>query len=178
MVIKCFLDLAIMQVLSVLIFSTDIESGEKTKQAVSDIFTSAITIAFQGIELAFYRIVILWMLNKGLDPWLYSIGMIVATVMLFSGSQKVAKFFGVDTGAQHGFGMAAMTVNQALGAGKKLASVGAAGVGMATGGLKAVGKPNITKQARTLNKAAKDSALKDGYSEDEARKIGKNAAIH
>ncbi|MDK6528483.1 hypothetical protein, partial [Klebsiella pneumoniae] len=69
MVIKCFLDLAIMQVLSVLIFSTDIESGEKTKQAVSDIFTSAITIAFQGIELAFYRIVILWMLNKGLDPW-------------------------------------------------------------------------------------------------------------
>ena len=176
MVIKCFLDLAIMQVLSVLIFSTDIESGEKTKQAVSDIFTSAITIAFQGIELAFYRIVILWMLNKGLDPWLYSIGMIVATVMLFSGSQKVAKFFGVDTGAQHGFGMAAMTVNQALGAGKKLAGVGAAGVGMATGGLKAVGKPNINKQARTLNKAAKDSALKDGYSEDEARKIGKNAA--
>ena len=179
MVIKCFLDLAIMQVLSVLIFSTDIESGEKTKQAVSDIFTSAITIAFQGIELAFYRIVILWMLNKGLDPWLYSIGMIVATVMLFSGSQKVAKFFGVDTGAQHGFGMAAMTVNQALGAGKKLAGVGAAGVGMAVGGLKAVksvGKPNINKQARTLNKAAKDSALKDGYSEDEARKIGKNAA--
>ena len=179
MVIKCFLDLAIMQVLSVLIFSTDIESGEKTKQAVSDIFTSAITIAFQGIELAFYRIVILWMLNKGLDPWLYSIGMIVATVMLFSGSQKVAKFFGVDTGAQHGFGMAAMTVNQALGAGKKLAGVGAAGVGMTVGGLKAVksvGKPNINKQARTLNKAAKDSALKDGYSEDEARKIGKNAA--
>lgn len=183
MVIKCFLDLAIMQVLSVLIFSTDIESGEKTKQAVSDIFTSAITIAFQGIELAFYRIVILWMLNKGLDPWLYSIGMIVATVMLFSGSQKVAKFFGVDTGAQHGFGMAAMTVNQALGAGKKLAGVGAAGVGMAVGGLKmaksigkAAGKPNVNKQARKLNQSAKDSALKDGYSEDEARKIGKNAA--
>ncbi len=179
MVIKCFLDLAIMQVLSVLIFSTDIESGEKTKQAVSDIFTSAITIAFQGIELAFYRIVILWMLNKGLDPWLYSIGMIVATVMLFSGSQKVAKFFGVDTGAQHGFGMAAMTVNQALGAGKKLAGVGAAGVGMAAGGLKmakSIGKPNVNKQARKLNQSAKDSALKDGYSEDEARKIGKNAA--
>lgn len=179
MVIKCFLDLAIMQVLSVLIFSTDIESGEKTKQAVSDIFTSAITIAFQGIELAFYRIVILWMLNKGLDPWLYSIGMIVATVMLFSGSQKVAKFFGVDTGAQHGFGMAAMTVNQALGAGKKLAGVGAAGVGMAAGGLKmakSIGKPNVNKQARNLNKAARASALKDGYSQDEARKIGKNAA--
>ncbi|MDK6528517.1 hypothetical protein, partial [Klebsiella pneumoniae] len=75
------------------------------------------------------------------------------------------------------FGMAAMTVNQALGAGKKLAGVGAAGaagVGMAAGGLKmakSIGKPNVNKQARNLNKAARASALKDGYSQDEARKI-------
>ncbi|MDK6868770.1 hypothetical protein FOF71_08315 [Lactobacillus paragasseri] len=125
-VVKSFLDLAIMQVLALLIFSTDLDSGAKTKAAINDMFTAALTIALQGFELAFYRIVVNFLTNADMGPLLYCVAMIAATAMLWTGSQKTAKFFGVDTGAQKGWAMGAIVANQTAGLVKK-------GAGLARG---------------------------------------------
>lgn len=119
-IIKSFLDLAIMQILALLIFSTDLDSGARTKAAIQDMFTAALTIALQGFELAFYRIVVNFMTNADMGPVLYCVAMIAATAMLWTGSSKTAKFFGVDTGAQKGWAMGAIAANQTAGLFKKV----------------------------------------------------------
>lgn len=127
---KTFIDLAIMQVLSLIIFSTDMESGEKTKAVVTDIFMTSLTIALQGFELAFYRIVVTWVINGShapTDPIVKTVAILAATIILMTGSQKAAKFFGVDTGAQKGYAMGAMAVNQTMGIGKKVAGLAKVG---------------------------------------------------
>lgn len=105
--IKSFLELAIMQPIGIFTFATDLETGERTKAVVEDILQSATVIAFQGLELAFYEVVINWISNgsNGIsdNPYLFCVAMIASTAILFEGSQKVAKFFGVDTGLQNGW---------------------------------------------------------------------------
>lgn len=105
-VIKSFLELAIMQPIGIFTFATDLETGERTKAVVEDILQSATVIAFQGLELAFYEIVIIWISNTpkiNNNPYLFCVAMIASTAFLFKGSTKVAKFFGVDTGLQDGW---------------------------------------------------------------------------
>lgn len=132
-IIKSFLDLAIMQILALLIFSTDLDSGARTKAAIQDMFTAALTIALQGFELAFYRIVVNFMTNADMGPILYCVAMIAATAMLWTGSSKTAKFFGVDTGAQKGWAMGAIAANQTAGLFKK-------GAGLIGGSVKGTAK--------------------------------------
>lgn len=132
-IIKSFLDLAIMQILALLIFSTDLDSGARTKAAIQDMFTAALTIALQGFELAFYRIVVNFMTNADMGPILYCVAMIAATAMLWTGSAKTAKFFGVDTGAQKGWAMGAIAANQTAGLFKK-------GAGLIGGSVKGTAK--------------------------------------
>ncbi|TWU79345.1 pLS20_p028 family conjugation system transmembrane protein [Lactobacillus johnsonii] len=132
-IIKSFLDLAIMQILALLIFSTDLDSGARTKAAIQDMFTAALTIALQGFELAFYRIVVNFMTNADMGPVLYCVAMIAATAMLWTGSSKTAKFFGVDTGAQKGWAMGAIAANQTAGLFKK-------GAGLIGGSVKGTAK--------------------------------------
>lgn len=108
-IIKSFLDLAIMQIIGVLVASTDLETGDKTKKVIESLFQAAITIAFTGIELAFYKVAISYFSSIGTDPWVFVIMILAATMMLITGSEKTAMFFGVDTGAQKGWRAVAQT---------------------------------------------------------------------
>lgn len=169
LVIKTFLDMAIMQIIGVVVFSTDLESGQKTKAVVQDIFTSAITLCCQAVELMFYRIVIDWIIkqdfaSKGLGGIaLECMGFLAMTILLVSGSQKTTKFFGVDTGAQKGYTAAALAVNQTMSAAKK-AGAGIIGTGkgvakVAKGGYN-FAMDSVAKGDRTLNGLGK---AKDVY---------------
>lgn len=125
LIIKTFLDMAIMQIIGVVVFSTDLETGQKTKAVVQDIFTSAITLCCQAVELMFYRIAADWIISqdfssKGMTGIVVEcMGFLALTMMLIVGSQKTTKFFGVDTGAQKGFATTALAINQTMGALKK-----------------------------------------------------------
>lgn len=175
-IIKSFLDLAIMQILALLIFSTDLDSGARTKAAIQDMFTAALTIALQGFELAFYRIVVNFMTNADMGPILYCVAMIAATAMLWTGSSKTAKFFGVDTGAQKGWAMGAIAANQTAGLFKKGAGlIGGSVKGTAKMAHKAVdlggtGKAGIAaaKEAHSNGKTWADS-LHEGYNASHAK---------
>lgn len=175
-IIKSFLDLAIMQILALLIFSTDLDSGARTKAAIQDMFTAALTIALQGFELAFYRIVVNFMTNADMGPILYCVAMLAATAMLWTGSSKTAKFFGVDTGAQKGWSMGAIAANQTAGLFKKGAGlIGGSVKGTAKMAHKAVdlggaGKTGVAaaKEAHSNGKTWADS-LHEGYNASHAK---------
>lgn len=168
-VVKSFLDLAIMQVLALLIFSTDLDSGAKTKAAINDMFTAALTIALQGFELAFYRIVVNFLTNADMGPLLYCVAMIAATAMLWTGSQKTAKFFGVDTGAQKGLAMGAIVANQTAGLVKK-----GAGLARGTGHLARKGFDTTESALTGLDAAHK--ARENGKTWGQSLRNGANAA--
>lgn len=168
-VVKSFLDLAIMQVLALLIFSTDLDSGAKTKAAINDMFTAALTIALQGFELAFYRIVVNFLTNADMGPLLYCVAMIAATAMLWTGSQKTAKFFGVDTGAQKGWAMGAIVANQTAGLVKK-----GAGLARGTGHLARKGFDTTESALTGLDAARK--ARENGKTWGQSLRNGANAA--
>lgn len=175
-IIKSFLDLAIMQILALLIFSTDLDSGARTKAAIQDMFTAALTIALQGFELAFYRIVVNFMTNADMGPILYCVAMLAATAMLWTGSSKTAKFFGVDTGAQKGWAMGAIAANQTAGLFNKGAGlIGGSVKGTAKMAHKAVdlggaGKTGVAaaKEAHSNGKTWADS-LHEGYNASHAK---------
>lgn len=100
---KAFIDIVLMNILAVIIFSTDLDSGQKTKRVVSSIFSSILLISIQALELAFYQAACSWA-NIGISNALvFTIFMLAATVMLIAGNGKVSQFFDVDTGAQKGW---------------------------------------------------------------------------
>lgn len=169
--VRAFLDLAIMQVLAIFVFSTDIEKGERTKRAVESIFNSALLIAFEGFELAFYRIVVSWLSDSqwlSNNPYLFAVVMIAATWSLFEGSTKVSEFFGLDTGLKNGW----QRTIQTAGAGVYLAKqVGNAGKATTTVGHKA---KDSMQRARAMS-TAEHQARSNGATHSEALAAGFNA---
>jgi hypothetical protein len=178
--VRAFLELAIMQVLSIIIFSTDLETGKRTKAAVQDIFSSALLIAFQGFELAFYRIVAVWMSSSDAgkihdNPYLYAVGMIALTWALWEGSSKVQKFFGLDTGLKQGWSKVAggiAATEYIAGKGKNLAE-GAVGVSRGSG--KLAGAAIGEAQAWQAGSSTKAIAKENGASNSEAKQAGSYA---
>lgn len=100
---KAFIDIVLMNILAVIIFSTDLDSGQKTKRAVSSIFSSILLVSLQALELSFYQAACTWA-NIGIsNAWVFTFFMLAATIMLITGNEKVSQFFNVDTGAQKGW---------------------------------------------------------------------------
>lgn len=178
--VRAFVELAIMQVLSIIIFSTDLETGKRTKAAVQDIFSSALLIAFQGFELAFYRIVAVWMSSSDAgkihdNPYLYAVGMIALTWALWEGSSKVQKFFGLDTGLKQGWSKVAggiAATEYIAGKGKNLAE---GAVGVARGSGKLAGAAIGEAQAWQAGSSTKAIAKENGASNSEAKQAGSYA---
>lgn len=178
--VRAFLELAIMQVLSIIIFSTDLETGKRTKAAVQDIFSSALLIAFQGFELAFYRIVAVWMSSSDAgkihdNPYLYAVGMIALTWALWEGSSKVQKFFGLDTGLKQGWSKVAggiAATEYIAGKGKNLAE---GAVVVARGSGKLAGAAIGEAQAWQAGSSTKAIAKENGASNSEAKQAGSYA---
>lgn len=117
-IVKAVIELGLMQILSVFLFSTDSSEGQRTKRVITQMFSLSLLIGLQGIEIAFYKIIMLWSIsakNNGtfgsglVSDWSFVVITLAATFMLMTGSQQVATFFGVDTGAQHGLRSAMMT---------------------------------------------------------------------
>lgn len=118
-IVKAVIELGLMQILSVFLFSTDSSEGQRTKRVITQMFSLSLLIGLQGIEIAFYKIVMLWSIsakNNGtfgsglVSDWSFVIITLAATLMLMTGSQQVATFFGVDTGAQHGLRAAGVSI--------------------------------------------------------------------
>ncbi|HFQ3652041.1 pLS20_p028 family conjugation system transmembrane protein [Enterococcus faecium] len=131
-IITAILELAFKRVLGVLVFATDIETGQRSKVVLSDILQCYLTVGFQGFGLSMFAMFINF-LNSGQDIstniFIKTIAYICAVFVLIKGSGTVMRYFGVDIGLKEGYGQLA----SAFGMGAMLFRKGSNGFNRAKG---------------------------------------------
>ena len=109
-IITAILELAFKRVLGVLVFATDIETGQRSKVVLSDILQCYLTVGFQGFGLSMFAMFINF-LNSGqgisTNIFIKTIAYICAVIVLIKGSGTVMRYFGVDIGLKEGYGQLA-----------------------------------------------------------------------
>ena len=132
-IITAILELAFKRVLGILVFATDLETGQRSKLVLSDIFQCYLTVGFQGFGLSMFAMFINF-LNAGegisTNIFIKTIAYICAVIVLIKGSGTVMRYFGVDIGLKEGYGQLA----SAFGMGAMLFRKGAGGMNRAKGG--------------------------------------------
>ncbi|MER2000322.1 MAG: pLS20_p028 family conjugation system transmembrane protein, partial [Lysinibacillus sp.] len=105
-IITAILELAFKRVLGVLVFATDIETGQRSKVVLSDILQCYLTVGFQGFGLSMFAMFINF-LNSGqgisTNIFIKTIAYICAVFVLIKGSGTVMRYFGVDIGLKEGY---------------------------------------------------------------------------
>ena len=131
-IITAILELAFKRVLGVLVFATDIETGQRSKVVLSDILQCYLTVGFQGFGLSMFAMFINF-LNAGqgisTNIFIKTIAYICAVFVLIKGSGTVMRYFGVDIGLKEGYGQLA----SAFGMGAMLFRKGSTGFNRANG---------------------------------------------
>ncbi|RHW55051.1 pLS20_p028 family conjugation system transmembrane protein [Lactobacillus bombicola] len=101
-IVKSFIDIVGIDILSTVITATDLDTGQKTKRVITSLTSAILLVSLQAFEFAFYQAACTWANASIKGVWGFAIFMLAATVMLITGNSKVAEFFNVDTGAQRG----------------------------------------------------------------------------
>ncbi|TBX31096.1 hypothetical protein EUZ95_09650 [Enterococcus durans] len=131
-IITAILELAFKRVLGVLVFATDIETGQRSKVVLSDILQCYLTVGFQGFGLSMFAMFINF-LNSGqgisTNIFIKTIAYICAVFVLIKGSGTFMRYFGVDIGLKEGYGQLA----SAFGMGAMLFRKGSNGFNRAKG---------------------------------------------
>lgn len=131
-IITAILELAFKRVLGVLVFATDIETGQRSKVVLSDVLQCYLTVGFQGFGLSMFAMFINF-LNSGqgisTNIFIKTIAYICAVFVLIKGSGTVMRYFGVDIGLKEGYGQLA----SAFGMGAMLFRKGSNGFNRAKG---------------------------------------------
>lgn len=109
-IIMCIFELGYKKVYLAVVAATDIETGQRRNKALEGVVQSLLLIAFTGLELNIYMQIMQFLGENTLDPYIYVISMVVATFLLFKGSQTVSSLFGVDTSMKNGAGMLMGTI--------------------------------------------------------------------
>ncbi|NKX13244.1 pLS20_p028 family conjugation system transmembrane protein [Bacillus cereus] len=95
-------EIAMKKVIAPIVFITDIETGEKTKMVMQDIFKGFLVFVFTGLNLRVYTIIVNYLAEKDINSFLYIVAMVCLTVALINGSESILKYFGVDVGLKEG----------------------------------------------------------------------------
>ncbi|MCU5743446.1 hypothetical protein OCC47_19135 [Bacillus cereus] len=95
-------EIAMKKIIAPIVFVTDIETGEKTKMVMQDIFKGFLVFAFTGLNLRFYTIIVNYLAEKNINAFLYIVAMFCLTMALIKGSESILKYFGVDVGLKEG----------------------------------------------------------------------------
>ncbi len=131
-IITAILELAFKRVLGVLVFATDIETGQRSKVVLSDILQCYLTVGFQGFGLSMFAMFInFFNAGQGISTNIFikTIAYICAVFVLIKGSGTVMRYFGVDIGLKEGYGQLA----SAFGMGAMLFRKGSNGFNRAKG---------------------------------------------
>ncbi|WP_433954371.1 pLS20_p028 family conjugation system transmembrane protein [Enterococcus lactis] len=174
-IITAILELAFKRVLGVLVFATDLETGQRSKQVLSDILQCYLTVGFQGFGLSMFAMFINY-LNAGegisTNIFIKTIAYICAVFVLIKGSGTVMRYFGVDIGFKEGYGQLAT----AFGMGAMLFRNGTGGMNRSKGGKSGSGNNQAEgeerKPERNFGQALSQKASKTGKTLGYARERG------
>ncbi|HAP8511337.1 TPA: hypothetical protein IV151_002383, partial [Enterococcus faecium] len=146
-IITAILELAFKRVLGVLVFATDLETGQRSKQVLSDILQCYLTVGFQGFGLSMFAMFVNY-LNAGegisTNIFIKTIAYICAVFVLIKGSGTVMRYFGVDIGLKEGYGQLA----SAFGMGAMLFRKGTGGMNRSKGGKNSGGNDQAEGEER------------------------------
>jgi len=100
--ITAIIEIGFKRVVGLFVFATDLESGQRTKLVVQDIFNAFLLIAFTFLGFRLYGLFIAFLGGATRNPLIYVIGMIAATFVLIRGSSTIMRYFGVESGGSGG----------------------------------------------------------------------------
>ncbi|MBJ1187918.1 hypothetical protein JFF30_06580, partial [Enterococcus faecium] len=164
-IITAILELAFKRVLGVLVFATDIETGQRSKVVLSDILQCYLTVGFQGFGLSMFAMFINF-LNAGqgisTNIFIKTIAYICAVFVLIKGSGTVMRYFGVDIGLKEGYGQLA----SAFGMGAMLFRKGSTGFNRAKGSGEGEDRKPEKNFGETLSKKAGKTGRALGYAHE------------
>ena len=174
-IITAILELAFKRVLGVLVFATDLETGQRSKLVLSDILQCYLTVGFQGFGLSMFAMFINF-LNAGegisTNIFIKTIAYICAVIVLIKGSGTVMRYFGVDIGLKEGYGQLA----SAFGMGAMLFRKGTGGMNRSKGGKNGGGNDQAEgeerKPERNFGQSLSQKASKTGKALGYARERG------
>ncbi|HBL6497821.1 TPA: hypothetical protein LR795_001873, partial [Enterococcus faecium] len=164
-IITAILELAFKRVLGVLVFATDLETGQRSKVVLSDILQCYLTVGFQGFGLSMFAMFINF-LNSGqgisTNIFIKTIAYICAVFVLIKGSGTVMRYFGVDIGLKEGYGQLA----SAFGMGAMLFRKGSNGFNRAKGSGEGEDRKPEKNFGETLSKKAGKTGRALGYAHE------------
>ncbi|MCW6064743.1 pLS20_p028 family conjugation system transmembrane protein [Clostridium sporogenes] len=105
-IITAIIELSIKRVLGILVFATDLESGQRSKMVLSDIMQCFLTVGFQGFNMSIFAMFISFMGSGGgasVNPIIKTIAYVSSVFVLIKGSETIMRYFGVDIGVKEGF---------------------------------------------------------------------------
>lgn len=141
-IVTSVIELAFKRIVGVVVFATDLETGQRSKMVLSDILQCYLTIGFQGFGLGMFGLFISYMNTISINPIVKTVAFIASVVVLIKGSSTIMRYFGVDIGLKEGYG--------------QLASAFGLGTLVARKGASAVRKP-MTKQSNGNNTSDSDN---------------------
>jgi len=121
--VTTIIEIGFKQVIAMLVFATDIETGQKTKMVMRDIMNAFLLIAFTGLSFRMYTIFLSYLATSGINIMIYLVAIVSGTFILIKGSNTVMRYFGIDVGVKEGFGQIA----GALAAGRMASSASKSG---------------------------------------------------
>ncbi|MBO0481498.1 pLS20_p028 family conjugation system transmembrane protein [Candidatus Enterococcus courvalinii] len=174
-IITAILELAFKRVLGVLVFATDLETGQRSKLVLSDILQCYLTVGFQGFGLSMFAMFINYLGAGGgssVNPFIKAVAYVCAVIVLIKGSGTVMRYFGVDIGLKEGYGQLA----SAFGMGAMLFRKGTGGMNRSKGGKNGGGNDQAEgeerKPERNFGQSLSQKASKTGKALGYARERG------
>ena len=122
-IISAILELAFKRVLSVLVFATDLETGQRSKMVLTDILQCYLIVGFQGFGLSMFALTIEYLNSTDINVLIKTIAYVSAVFILLKGSSTIMRYFGVDIGLKEGYGQLASTLALGAGLARKASSV-------------------------------------------------------
>ena len=174
-IITAILELAFKRVLGVLVFATDLETGQRSKQVLSDILQCYLTVGFQGFGLSMFAMFVNYLgtgSGSSVNPFIKAVAYVCAVIVLIKGSGTVMRYFGVDIGLKEGYGQLA----SAFGMGAMLFRKGTGGMNRSKGGKNSGGNDQAEgeerKPERNFGQSLSQKANKTGKTLGYARERG------
>ncbi|CAI3335338.1 ABC transporter permease [Enterococcus cecorum] len=106
-IVTSVIELAFKRIVGVVVFATDLETGQRSKMVLSDILQCYLTIGFQGFGLGMFGLFVSYVNTISINPIAKTVAFIASVVVLIKGSSTIMRYFGVDIGLKEGYGQLA-----------------------------------------------------------------------
>ncbi|MFT3950661.1 MAG: hypothetical protein QM689_01635 [Oscillospiraceae bacterium] len=171
---KLIYDIMFMQLISPLVYASDLQQGQRTKKIIQEIIASFIVIIVVLLVFKLYLISVLAFVVPATNLMFQLFLLIAGMQFVIGGPDIVVKLIGLDAGVKNG--MAAMIAGQTIA--RTTMSVGRGAKSLGSSVVSAPGRvfgamSTGAEKIKTTGSAARNSAMQ---MKDSAQKIGQSAA--